>query len=97
MPITCNHSGFIGSITYEGTKINIEGKSFDEVFTLREKAYEQFSDREVRSLTSEDYDKLKSHFGTTTNHNVAGYMLKDGTMLDFSGKHWAIQCLPQEK
>ena len=49
---------------------------------------EQYSDREVRTLTNEDYDKLKSHFGTTTNYNVAGYMLKDGTMLDFSGKHW---------
>jgi len=39
-------------------------------------------------LASEDYDVLKSHFGTTSNFNVAGYMLQDGTMLDFSGKHW---------
>jgi hypothetical protein len=49
---------------------------------------EQYSDREVRTLTNEDYEQLKSHFGTTTNYNVAGYMLKDGQMLDFSGKHW---------
>lgn len=28
------------------------------------------------------------HFGTTDNFRVAGYMLQDGTMLDFSGAHW---------
>ncbi|MBE5873778.1 MAG: hypothetical protein E7287_05135 [Lachnospiraceae bacterium] len=88
MPITCTHSGFIGSITYEGDKIKIEGKSFDEVFSVVEKDAEHFSDREIRPLASEDYDVLKSHFGTTSNFNVAGYMLQDGTMLDFSGKHW---------
>lgn len=29
-----------------------------------------------------------SHFGVTDEFNVAGYMLTDGTMLDFSGQHW---------
>ena len=42
----------------------------------------------VRELSESDYSNLKKHFGTTTNFNLAGYMLKDGTMLDFSGKHW---------
>lgn len=46
------------------------------------------SDREVRTLTDDDYSKLKHHFGTTNNFVVAGYMLANGTMLDFSGKHW---------
>lgn len=32
--------------------------------------------------------KLENHFGTTDNYNVAGYLLTDGKMLDFSGKHW---------
>lgn len=54
----------------------------------KEHAQEQYSDREVRTLTDEDYKSAKEHFGTTTNFNVAGYMLKDGAMLDFSGKHW---------
>lgn len=49
---------------------------------------EQYSDREVTPLTAEDYKAMKSHFGTTGNYNVAGYLLQDGYMLDFSGKHW---------
>lgn len=48
----------------------------------------RYSDREVTTLTDEDYKNAKKHFGTTGNFNVAGYMLKDGYMLDFSGKHW---------
>lgn len=46
------------------------------------------SSREVAPLTEEDYKNATKHFGTTGNFNVAGYMLKDGKMLDFSGKHW---------
>lgn len=30
----------------------------------------------------------KEHFGTTTNWKETGYLLKDGTQLDFSGRHW---------
>lgn len=40
------------------------------------------------AISEETYDKMKEHFGTTENMDVAGYMLKDGTLLDFSGKHW---------
>lgn len=32
--------------------------------------------------------KAIEHFGTTENFNVAGYILNDGQMLDFSGAHW---------
>lgn len=32
----------------------------------------------------------KKHFGTTDNFRIAGYVLADGTMLDFSGAHWLI-------
>ena len=40
----------------------------------------------------EDYknhliDKAVEHFGTTENPNEAGYVLPDGRMLDFSGRH----------
>jgi hypothetical protein len=48
----------------------------------------RYSDREVAPIEKEDYKKLKAHFGTTGNFDVAGYMLQDGYMLDFSGKHW---------
>ena len=43
---------------------------------------------EITELTSENDNKLKKFFGTTGNYEVAGYMLKNGAMLDFSGKHW---------
>lgn len=33
-------------------------------------------------------NKAIKHFGTTENFNVAGYILNDGQMLDFSGAHW---------
>lgn len=29
-----------------------------------------------------------NHFGTTNDYRIAGYILKDGRMLDFSGAHW---------
>lgn len=48
----------------------------------------QFSDRAITPLTEEDYSELKEFFGTTTNPKFAGYLLKDGAMLDFSGRHW---------
>lgn len=32
--------------------------------------------------------KAIEHFGTTDSFRVAGYMLTDGTLLDFSGAHW---------
>ena len=30
----------------------------------------------------------KKHFGTTRNWNETGYILTDGSQLDFSGRHW---------
>ena len=43
----------------------------------------------VTDITEDEYKNIKNHFGVTGNFNVAGYMLKDGKMLDFSGKHWS--------
>lgn len=47
----------------------------------------QYSDK-VEPIAEEDYKNMIKHFGTTGNFNVSGYMLTDGKMLDFSGKHW---------
>lgn len=33
-----------------------------------------------------DFNKAVDYFGTTTNLNIAGYILPDGRLLDFSGK-----------
>lgn len=52
------------------------------------KPSEKYSGRDIDPISAETYEELKQHFGTTNNFRVAGYLLKDGTMLDFSGKHW---------
>lgn len=48
----------------------------------------QYQSRDVQSIPFSEYEKMENHFGTTKNYDVAGYLLIDGEMLDFSGKHW---------
>lgn len=51
-------------------------------------------DREERKALRESeeskrlFEATKKKFGTTKDINEAGYILPDGTMLDFSGRHW---------
>lgn len=53
-----------------------------------------FSDRDSEYLakSTQKYGDVESaaveHFGTTKDFRVGGYILRDGTMLDFSGAHW---------
>jgi hypothetical protein len=47
-----------------------------------------YSDREIQPITEQETKDLAKHFGTTGNFRVAGYLLTDGKLLDFSGKHW---------
>lgn len=47
-----------------------------------------YSDREAQNIPFSDYERMERHFGTTKNYDVAGYLLIDGELLDFSGKHW---------
>jgi hypothetical protein len=47
-----------------------------------------FSEREIVDISNNDYVKMYHHFGSTKNYDVAGYILGNGVMLDFSGKHW---------
>jgi hypothetical protein len=48
----------------------------------------RYSDREVTPITEAETKELEKHFGTTGSFKVAGYLLTDGKLLDFSGKHW---------
>lgn len=48
----------------------------------------KYSIGKVDEVTKDEISALKKHFGTTKNYDVAGYLLTDGSMLDFSGKHW---------
>ena len=43
--------------------------------------------RKVPEITTDEYKAMEKHFGTTSNFEVAGYLLTDGKMLDFSGRH----------
>ena len=47
-----------------------------------------YSDREIQPITEAETKELEQHFGTTGSFKVAGYLLTDGKLLDFSGKHW---------
>ena len=55
----------------------------DRVAELKE-LREQFIN--VTPITRRQYDELADHFGTTDDYAVAGFILPDGRMLDFSGK-----------
>lgn len=55
----------------------------DRVKELKE-LREQFL--QVTPITAAQYDKLAKHFGTTKDYSAAGFILRDGRMLDFSGK-----------
>ena len=46
------------------------------------------SDRKIVDIPNNKYAEMYHHFGSTKNYDVAGYMLGNGIMLDFSGKHW---------
>lgn len=44
--------------------------------------------RKIVPVESHEYRSLVNTFGVTKNYEVAGYLLGNGLMLDFSGKHW---------
>ena len=48
----------------------------------------KYSIRNIQPITETEYKDIEKHFGTTGNFRVAGYLLTDGKLLDFSGKHW---------
>ena len=48
----------------------------------------KYSLRNIEPIETADYVKMYHHFGSTKNYDVAGYILGNGVMLDFSGKHW---------
>lgn len=53
-----------------------------------QKSWYYYSDRKVVDIPNNKYVDMYHHFGSTKNYDVAGYMLGNGVMLDFSGKHW---------
>lgn len=69
-----------------------ENKGRNTDFTINESMVRRPNDARF-SITAEDSQKLfdaaKERFGVTKNIKEAGYVLPDGAMLDFSGRHWS--------
>jgi hypothetical protein len=71
---------------------NIEVWSMDITDSMKESVLNEgqvmYSDRTIEPITEAEYKDIEKYFGTTGNFKVAGYLLTDGKLLDFSGKHW---------
>ena len=55
----------------------------DQIFLYGDKGASESREEEDKAL----FTKAKERFGTTNDLREAGYILPDGTMLDFSGRH----------
>ena len=86
MPISCNQSGYIGSIVYEHGNVNLTGKNFSDVVKMGGKP--RYSMKEYTDAEKQDHAKAAlAHFGRTFSWNETGYLTQDGKKIDFSGKH----------
>lgn len=93
MPITLQRYGSMGSITYNGPKVNLYGEKFSDVVsvgTTAETAKRKFS--ASADQTSEEQRKQNDktaldYFGRTYKWSETGYVLLNGARLDFSGRH----------
>lgn len=74
------------STPFGGTKYGLIRSIYQK--TEKSNRKERFSESKIVKLSEDDYTKAEKFFGTTENYEVAGYLLTDGKMLDFSGKHW---------
>lgn len=89
-------NGYIGSISYKGSSVNIEGVPFSSVVKMEANDKVQHSMREpvetyIKKSAQKYGDVEKAaveHFGVTDDFRTGGYILRDGRMLDFSGAHW---------
>lgn len=61
-----------------------------EARTLRDLRRESENQTLFATTPTELETKVMDHFGTTSDPREAGYMLQNGTMLDFSGRHDAV-------
>lgn len=83
VPLGGTKFGFIRSISQKNGFVNTSGESYS-IGAGNVQANKQ----NVEPISEDMYRQMEEHFGTTRNYDVAGYILPDGKMLDFSGKHW---------
>lgn len=79
--------------------LQVEGDAFDKDYmqfspksqveiSTKSKKSKKINREALETITESQYEEMKKHFGVTRDIRVAGYLLTDGSMLDFSGKHW---------
>lgn len=89
------HKG-MGKACNDAYKEKVLGRSGEVQYSLDPKIYDERAKMSVEEKDklrgSEEsrklFDAAKEKFGTTNDVREAGYILPDGTMLDFSGRHW---------
>lgn len=72
----------------------MDGTINPDIFPDHAEAIKQALKPTIRKPRTEDQKlltRIKRFFGTTNNYNVAGYILSDGSMLDFSGRKRGAQ------
>ncbi len=74
---------YVGRITYNGKNVNISGKTLKELGGV----VSQVKASERQEQDTEDVKTAEKYFGTTYKISEAGYLLTDGKLLDFSGRH----------
>lgn len=62
---------------------NLDASKYEKQYNKKKQAFSVNVE-----ITDKRYDEIKEHFGTTDDIFEAGYLLPDGSMLDFSGRHW---------
>lgn len=87
---TMYHDNFTASQYLEFARLLQEKAMLDAKFAnevaVKEK---QSKSRDLRYALPENAEDIaKKYFGETSKWSEAGYILRDGTRLDFSGRHW---------
>lgn len=81
-------SGAINNSISEKSEIVNSFFENSEEISSKSKKSKKINSEALETITESQYEEMKKHFGVTRDIRVAGYLLTDGSMLDFSGKHW---------
>lgn len=92
MPMSLLQSGSVGSISYEGKRVKLQGVPFAEVVKENVDGTKgKFSVADTELADSQEANENRKtaldFFGKTYRWSETGYLLRNGTKLDFSGRH----------
>lgn len=76
--------GSIGTVSYDDGKVKVQGISWDNFIKNSQRGSAKFS---IKPNIGASAQSAVQFFGRTSSWNETGYLLEDGTKLDFSGRH----------